>query len=37
MVRNSFEFLDLAASAAPTPKPSFERGTGMDDKGEVGD
>lgn len=37
MVQNSFEFLDLAASAAPSPKPSFERGQGMEDKGVSGE
>ena len=37
MIQNSFEFLDLAASPVPSPKPSFERGQGMEDKGVSGD
>ena len=39
MVHNSFEFLDLAASAAapnPKPNPSFERGQGMDETNQPG-
>ena len=37
MIHNSFEFLDLAASAVPSATPSFERGKGMDSKSISGD